>query len=68
VKENKMTQNIKVSVDEVKKVVTVVIDYKTEPKLSKSGNSLVFASTEGNQKVGDKDGLVLGLNLYRKKE
>jgi hypothetical protein len=60
-----MTSNIKTNVDATKKTVTIVIDYSGEGSPSSSGKSMVFASTEGNQKIGDD--LVLGLNLYRKK-
>jgi len=60
-----MTSNIKVNVDAGKKTVTITIDYGSGGSPSSSGKSIVFASTEGNQKIGDE--LVLGLNLYRKK-
>jgi hypothetical protein len=60
-----MTSNIKVGVDEATKIVTITIDYNGAGSPSASGKSMVFASSEGNQKIGDD--LVLGLNLYRKK-
>lgn len=60
-----MTKNITVHVDAVAKLVTISIDYSGQGNPSASGKSQVFASTEGNQKI--EDGLVLGLNLYRKR-
>lgn len=41
------------------------VDLSAEGDVSKSGKSIVIASTEGNQSVPDTDGVKIGLNVYR---
>jgi hypothetical protein len=48
-------------------VLTVQMDLTMEGTLSKSGKSLVIASTHGNVSVPDIPSLKIGLNLYEKK-
>jgi len=49
-------------------VVITIIDYTKEFGVSASGKSRTVASTRGNVQVEGADGLVLGLNAYRKVE
>lgn len=50
------------------KVMTITVDLSHEVGPSKSGKSIVIASTEGNASVNTKDGAVkVGLNVYRSK-
>lgn len=56
------------TVDEKKKILTVVIDLE-EPHKSKSGATMVIASTGGNQRTGAKykgETVIVGLNAYYK--
>ena len=51
------------------KKLTITVDLSTvTPTPSKSGKSLVLASTNGNQVIGmlDNKPIVMGLNLYTK--
>ena len=43
--------------------VTLVIDLNAQTEPSKSGKTLIVATTGGNKPIGD--GFVLGLNLYK---
>ena len=58
--------NVKTEVDSKKEKLTITVDLTQDGKVSASGKSLVFASTEGNISVENTD-LTLGLNLYRKR-
>ena len=53
--------NIKTELDD--HILTITIDLSQTHGSSKSGKTLIVASTQGNQPVGD--GVVLGLNAYR---
>jgi len=44
--------------------LTITVDLKNKGENSKSGKSVVIATTQGNQAIADN--LYLGLNLYRK--
>lgn len=55
--------NVKISIDQ-KGVMTIIVDTKVKGEISKSGKSLVIASTKGNQSVSP-DGLKVGVNVYR---
>lgn len=46
-------------------VLTITVDLKKEFGPSKSGKTIIIASTEGNTKVGD---VTIGLNVYKKPE
>ena len=46
------------------KTLVIKVDTSKEFGLSKSGKTVIIASTEGNQTV---DGVTVGLNVYRKK-
>ncbi len=45
-------------------VMTIKIDLTKTFGPSKSGKTIIIASTEGNQPVGN--GVVMGLNVYKK--
>lgn len=47
-------------------VLTLTIDLKKTQGKSASGKSTIIATSSGNQDVEGTNGLVLGLNLYRK--
>ena len=46
--------------------LTIVVDLKKEFGPSKSGKTIIIASTEGNLQVAK--GVFLGLNVYKYKE
>lgn len=50
----------------VKNILTITVDLKKEFGESKSKKSIIIASSEGNAKVDGTDGVVIGLNVYRK--
>ena len=56
--------NVKVRREGTKFIIEVETDGVT-PHPSASGKTMVYASTLGNQQVGD--GYTLGLNFYRKR-
>lgn len=43
--------------------LTITVDLSKEYGRSKSGKSIIIASSEGNQNVGN--GVKIGLNVYR---
>ncbi len=45
-------------------VMTIKVDLSKTFGPSKSGKTIIIASTEGNQPVGN--GVVMGLNVYKK--
>ena len=55
-------KNIEIKVDG--NVLTIKIDLSKTHGASKSGKSIVIASTEGNQAVAP--GVMMGVNVYRK--
>lgn len=55
-------KNVKLTVEGSKLLIEVDLSKEFGP--SKSGNSIVIASTEGNQPAG-KDDIKIGLNIYR---
>jgi hypothetical protein len=59
-------KNITTSVSK-DRVLTITIDLKKELGPSKSGKTVLIATTEGNKAVANEDGkqIILGLNLYR---
>ena len=58
-------RNIKI--DTKGNLLTITIDLSQKGLISKSGKSLVIASTEGNQAVGTEKGqFFLGVNCYKK--
>jgi hypothetical protein len=58
-------ENLKIEV-RGNQVIITIIDYTKEFGLSASGKSKTVASTKGNVQVEGADGLVIGLNAYRK--
>jgi len=58
-------KNVKLAIDEKKKILTVTVDLKEEHGPSGSGKTIIIASTEGSQKIGFED-VVIGLNVYKK--
>ena len=46
-----------------KNIMTITVDTSKQFGPSKSGKTLIIASTEGNQTT---DGITVGLNVYRK--
>lgn len=49
-------------------ILTLRIDLKKTQGKSASGKSTIVATTAGNQEVEGADGLLLGLNAYRKEK
>ena len=45
--------------------LTVVVDLKKNFGKSKTGKSIIIATTEGNQSLAYKESMKLGLNLYK---
>lgn len=45
-------------------ILTIKIDLKKEFGLSKSGKTIVVASTKGNKAIDDSD-CIIGLNVYK---
>ena len=43
------------------------VDLSKEFGPSASGKTIIIASSEGNQSVPDRDGVKIGLNVYKKK-
>ncbi len=56
--------NVKFVTD--KKKLTITVDLSKSHGESKSGKSTIIASTQGNENIGD--GIVVGLNVYKKKD
>ena len=56
-------KNIETVIDGNKLVITVDLSKSFGP--SKSGKTIIIASSEGNKPIKDGDGAVLGLNVYR---
>ena len=55
-------KNIKMEV--VGNDLTIKVDLSKDFGRSKSGKSIIIASTDGNIDVPDKSGLKIGLNIY----
>jgi hypothetical protein len=58
-------KNVKMTVD--KKILTITIDLAKDFGPSKSGKTIVVASTLGNQSVPDNESLKIGVNVYKPK-
>ncbi len=55
------------AVDVTSNTLTLTIDLSKQIGPSKSGKTLIIATTAGNKEIPGTDGLVLGLNAYRKR-
>ncbi|MDI7267746.1 MAG: hypothetical protein QME96_07120 [Myxococcota bacterium] len=58
-------KNVEMKVDGDK--LTIVVDLSKEFGPSSSGKTIIIATTEGNQTVPEKDGVRIGLNVYKRK-
>lgn len=58
-------KNVEMSVDG--KMLTITVDLTKEFGPSKSGKTIIIASTEGNQRIPGSDGTMMGLNVYKSK-
>jgi hypothetical protein len=47
--------------------LVIKVDLTKEFGPSSSGKTIIISSTEGNQSVPDRDGIKIGLNVYKKK-
>jgi len=47
-------------------ILTITVDLSKTFGASSSGKSIIVASTEGNVRLEDPAGSVLGMNVYRK--
>ena len=58
-------KNLQIRV-EGKSIIITIVDYTKEFGLSASGKSKTVATTSGNVQVEGTNGVVLGINAYRK--
>ena len=56
-------KNVEMSVD--KNILTIKVDLSKEFGRSKSGKTIVIASTEGNQPVPGSNDAKVGVNVYK---
>jgi hypothetical protein len=63
-KENVM-KNVEMSVEG--NILTIKVDISKEFGPSASGKTIIIASTEGNVSMPEREGIKVGLNIYRKK-
>jgi len=47
-------------------ILTITVDLSKEFGPSKSGKTIIIASSEGNQKIENGDGAIIGLNICNK--
>jgi hypothetical protein len=47
--------------------LTITVDLSKEFGPSSTGKTIIIASTEGNVSVPEREGVKLGLNVYKKK-
>lgn len=47
--------------------LTIEVDLSKDLGPSKSGKTIIIASSQGNQTIEDGGGAVMGLNVYRKR-
>ena len=59
-------KNVKMTVSEDRKTLTIVVDLTKDFGPSSSGKTTIVASTEGNADVPDVSGMKIGLNVYKK--
>lgn len=57
-------KNVEMSVEG--KILTVKVDLTKEFGLSSSGKTIIIASSEGNAAIPETDGIIIGLNIYKK--
>lgn len=55
--------NVKMTIKDNKLIIEV--DLSKEFGYSKSGKTIIIASTKGNQSVPDKENMKIGLNIYK---
>jgi hypothetical protein len=65
--ENIMAKNVKVSVDEKAKTLTVVLDLSQDHGPSSSGKTNIVGTTEGNIEIPGFPGYKLGVNCFKPK-
>jgi len=56
-------QNVQMTIKGNK--LTIVVELDKDYGLSSSGKSQIIASTQGNKSVPGKDGIKIGLNVYK---
>ena len=56
-----------VKLEEKKNILIITVDLSKEFGESKSGKTIIIASTEGNQSLESDPNIKLGLNIYRSK-
>jgi hypothetical protein len=47
-------------------IMTIKVDLSKEQGLSKSGKTMIIASTGPGHKLSERQGVTVGLNVYRK--
>jgi hypothetical protein len=57
-------KNVETKVE--KNILTITVDLNKTFGPSKSGKTIIIASSEGNQKIEGSDGAIIGLNIYKK--
>jgi len=58
-------KNVELAVDG--NILTIKVDLSEEHGPSSSGKTIIIASTEGNVSVPGRDGVNVGLNVYKKR-
>lgn len=57
-------KNVDIKVDQKTQKVTITIDLKARHGVSKSGKTVIVASTEGNVSIPGHESIKLGINAY----
>lgn len=57
-------KNVEMSVEA--DILTIKVDLNQEHGPSSSGKTIIIASTEGSVSLSDRDGVKVGLNVYKK--
>ena len=61
-------KNVDMDIDQKKQILTIKVDLSKDFGDSKSGKSMIIATTEGNVSLnGDFEDVMIGLNVYREK-
>lgn len=59
-------RNVEMKVEE--NTLIIKVDFSKEYGESKSGKTIIIASTDGNTSIPDNPDVKIGLNIYKKKQ